>query len=37
MPSTEPLTVEHGIPLRLVVPHLYGCKSPSGRAELGQP
>lgn len=24
----EPLTVEHGFPLRLVVPHLYGYKSP---------
>lgn len=24
----EPLTAEHGFPLRLVVPHLYGYKSP---------
>ncbi|WP_443065729.1 molybdopterin-dependent oxidoreductase [Streptomyces sp. NBC_00503] len=24
----EPLTVEHGFPLRLVVPHLYGYKGP---------
>lgn len=24
----EPLTAEHGSPLRLVVPHLYGYKSP---------
>lgn len=29
----EPLTVEHGFPLRLVVPHLYGYKgAPSGCA-----
>ncbi|MFJ2610016.1 molybdopterin-dependent oxidoreductase [Streptomyces sp. NPDC091279] len=24
----EPLTAEHGFPLRLIVPHLYGYKSP---------
>ncbi|MFF4505733.1 molybdopterin-dependent oxidoreductase [Streptomyces sp. NPDC001401] len=24
----EPLTAEHGFPLRLVEPHLFGCKSP---------
>ncbi|MFF1342218.1 molybdopterin-dependent oxidoreductase [Streptomyces sp. NPDC058290] len=24
----EPLTAEHGFPLRLVVPHLYGYKGP---------
>ncbi|MGW7610208.1 molybdopterin-dependent oxidoreductase [Streptomyces sp. NPDC054766] len=24
----EPLTVGHGFPLRLVVPHLYGCEGP---------
>lgn len=24
----EPLTAEHGFPLRLVEPHLLGCKSP---------
>ena len=28
----EHLTAEHGFPLRLVVPHLYGYKSPSGCA-----
>jgi DMSO/TMAO reductase YedYZ molybdopterin-dependent catalytic subunit len=26
--NDEPLTAEHGFPLRLVVPHLYGYKSP---------
>ncbi|MFE7278345.1 molybdopterin-dependent oxidoreductase [Streptomyces sp. NPDC057623] len=26
--SGEPLSAENGFPLRLVVPHLYGYKSP---------
>lgn len=31
----EPLTAEHGWPVRVVLPHLYGFKGPKWIAELG--